>query len=1104
VTLHIHRAERTDVLADCLGELLATPLDDPFAEELVVVPAKGMERWLSQRLAHRLGVSQGREDGVCAGVRFTSPRSLATGLLGLTGEDPWASETMVWPLLAALDESLDEAWCHPIAQHLGHFDVDDEAELRRGRRYAVAARLARLFAAYAVQRPNVLADWFDSRDTDGRGTPIDGDLAWQPELWRRTVDRIGAPPPHVRHANALALLRDRPESFDLTARVSLFGHTRLPVTEVELISALAEHREVHLWLPHPSGTLWDRLAEAGGTAVDRAADTTHQEADHPLLATLGRDSRELQLALAAAPAVDEHIAMPAARDTLLSWLQDDIRGNTAAPAGRRLAADDRSVQVHVCHGPARQIDVLREVLLGMLAADPTLEPRDILVMCPDIETYAPLITAGFGLGDLGEDRHPAHRLRVRLADRSLAQTNPLLGVAAQLLNLAGGRATASQVLDLAQAEPVRRRFTFTDDDVATITDWVRESGIRWAFDRDHRQGFGLADYQQNTWSFGLDRVLGGVAMSADARAWIGTTLPLDDVGSTRIELAGRFAEYLDRLRAVADRLDGTRPLSEWLDALRDGIERLTRVGRDDAWQVGEVRREFAGIAADADTLATTSLRLPDVRALLSVRLAGRPTRANFRTGTLTVCSMVPMRSVPHRVVCLLGLDDGVFPRFGLTDGDDVLARCPITGERDVRAEDRQLLLDAILAAADSLVITYTGANEYSGQPRPPAVPLGELLDALDHTTEAEVRGAVLVKHPLQPFDRKNLEPGRLGTPGPFTFDPTALAAALSAAGPRPPRPEFVTGPLAPSRNDDVTLADLLAFFRDPVKGFFRALDVTLPWEVEGVSDAMPVEIDNLEKWSVGDRMLRDMLDGVNPDAALQIEWRRGTLPPGRLGWRTGTEIRDIAKKLALGALTHRQVQPGSFDVDVDLGAGRHLTGTVPSVFARRLISVSYSRLDAKQLLAAWVQLLALSANDEDHNWTGLVIGRRQRGTDPATRLFGPVGPDARDLLADLVAVYDSGRREPLPLPLKTSFAWYEARRTHADQSAAARSRWQPQQYNGENSDPAHVRVWGTNAPLAVLLEPARTGEERLGETTRLGAYAARIWGPMSQYEQGTR
>jgi exodeoxyribonuclease V gamma subunit len=189
-------------------------------------------------------------------------------------------------------------------------------------------------------------------------------------------------------------------------------------------------------------------------------------------------------------------------------------------------------------------------------------------------------------------------------------------------------------------------------------------------------------------------------------------------------------------------------------------------------------------------------------------------------------------------------------------------------------------------------------------------------------------------------------------------------------------------------------------------------------------------------------------------------------------------------------------------VDVDLGHGRRLTGTVPGLYSYRLVSVSYSRLDAKQLLGAWVQLLALSANDEDHNWTGLVIGRASRGNNPATRLFGPVGAEAAALLADLVAIYDAGRREPLPLPLKTSFSWQQARRTNDDPMVAAGRRWRPTHYDGENADPAHVRVWGPNTSLDVLLEPMRPGEEAPGESTRLGAYAARVWGPMLRFEQG--
>ena len=220
-------------------------------------------------------------------------------------------------------------------------------------------------------------------------------------------------------------------------------------------------------------------------------------------------------------------------------------------------------------------------------------------------------------------------------------------------------------------------------------------------------------------------------MSDDSHAWIDTTLPLDDVGSNRVELAGQLAEYVDRLQHVVESLTGARPLREWLTALGDGIDLLARVDDDDAWQTSQLQREFGDVLTSAGPRADTVMRLPDIRALLDRHLAGRPTRANFRTGTLTVCTMVPMRSVPHRVVCLVGLDDGVFPRLGVVDGDDVLARDPMTGERDIRSEDRQLLLDAIGAATEKLVITYTGANEYSGQERPPAVPLAELLDTLD-------------------------------------------------------------------------------------------------------------------------------------------------------------------------------------------------------------------------------------------------------------------------------------------------------------------------------------------------------------------------------------
>jgi exodeoxyribonuclease V gamma subunit len=717
-------------------------------------------------------------------------------------------------------------------------------------------------------------------------------------------------------------------------------------------------------------------------------------------------------------------------------------------------------------------------------------------MCPDIETYAPLINADFGLGDVLTGAHPAHRLRMRLADRSLVQTNPLLGVASQVLDLAGRRATASEVLNLAQTSPVRARFGFTDDNLEDVTRWVRQSNIRWGFDQEHRRPYGV-DFVHNTWRFGIDRVLAGVAMSEDAHAWIGATLPLDDVSSNRVELAGQLAEFVDRLQRTVESLSGARPLRDWLAALSDGITMLTRINDADAWQTAQMEREFGKVLAEAGERSGTAMRLPDIKALLERHLAGRPTRANFRTGTLTVCTMVPMRSVPHRVVCLIGLDEGVFPRRGVVDGDDALARAPMTGERDTRSEDRQLLLDAVVAATEKLVITYTGANEYSGQTRPPAVPLAELIDTLDLTTEAPVHDRIVVRHPLQPFDIRNVMPGLLVPDVPFTFDPTVLKAAQARARDRSERPKFISGPLPPRPTGDVVLADLVGFFKDPVKGFFRALDYTLPWDVDGVEDAMPVDINALEEWTVGDRMLSDMLHGMTPKAARDAEWRRGSLPPGKLGWRKATELGEQSQLLAATAMEYRTSAAHAFDVDIDIGAGRRLTGTVAPVFGDRLVSVTYSKLDGKHVLASWIPLLALFAHRPDRDWSAICIGRPPRGTNPRVDGLGRPEESAVELLRDLVAIYDAGVREPLPLPIKTSYAWAAARYGHDDPEREAGFRWKSSdRYPAEDRDQAQLRAWGGQVPLSALMQPLRPGEEFDGETHRLGAYAGRLWLPM--------
>ena len=836
----------------------------------------------------------------------------------------------------------------------------------------------------------------------------------------------------------------------------------------------------------------------------------------------------------------------AASGSLLRRLQAELRADEppAAAAGRgaRQETDrdgsgpDRSVQVHACHGATRQVEVLREVLVGLLQDDPTLEPRDVLVMCPDIEAYAPLFSAAFGLGGPegsgastgssngidGAAPHPAHGLRVRLADRGLLSVNPLLALAAALVALAGGRGTASEVLDIAATDPVRTRFGWSDDDLAQVGAWVAQARVRWGLTAGLRAPYRLDDLPHNTWEAGLDRLLLGVAMAEEEDSQLGATLPVDDVGSAAVDLAGQFAELVARLERGVVRLRTARSVAAWVGALRDSVLDVGAVAGRDGWQLGQFERELAGVLAGAPgedtgqdegrTAGGPELRLADVRALLVQRLQPRPTRANFRTGNLTVATLVPMRSVPHRVVCLLGLDDGVFPRTTVPDGDDVLARDPFTGERDPRSEDRQLLLDAVLAAQDTLVVTYTGANEHNGQERPPAVPLGELLDALDRTAGG-ARDQVVVRHPLQPFDDRNFLPGELGAPGPFSFDTAARAGGAAARRPRSAR-RAATGSaqgslerlaLPAASRGDVGLADLSRLLLHPVRGFLsQRLDVGVHADQAQVTDALPVEIGGLEAWEVGDRVLRAVLAGADPAAVLTAERLRGALPPLQLGRRQLETIEARAHALWSATQEARRLPATSRDVTVELGGGRRLTGVVADVRGNRLVRVHYSNLGPKHRLASWVDLLALSVAEPDSSWTASTYGWHRTG--PRHSLLGPVDHRAAELLGRLVDLHDRGLREPLPLPLGTGHAWADSRRAHRDPLRSAVAEWEGSESSpvpGERADAWHERLLGRAAPFEVLQGPPREDERWGSERTRLGQYAARLWEPLFACEQVT-
>ncbi len=1208
--LRIHPEPHACALVAHLGDLLAVPASDPFAREVVAVPTRGVERWLTQTLATRLGVTRtddptasARSDGIVANVSFPSPREIVdAATAAATGvdrdADPWSRARMTWELLETVDAHLGEPWLAILRDHLrdsAGIAADDDLPAHEAPRRLVAVRhLAGLYDRYALHRPAMLHAWAKGEDVDGSGAALHPEAAWQAELWRRLRTRIDAPDPAERLDTAVATICDAasPLALDLPPRLSLFGLTRLPPAHLAILRALSTRLDVHLFLLHPSPALWNAVAEhlvsAGRTApapVRRAADPTAGLARNRILSSWGRDARELQVVLGAGE--DGGIVVQSADDAggadgasavnLLQRLQADVRADVAPPGPPRgedgarderalLHPADRSVELHACHGRARQVEVLRDAILHALREDPTLEPRDVIVMCPDIEAFAPLIQATFGAAgtEPTDDPDAPPDLRVRLADRALRQTTPVLGVVGRLLELATERMTASQVLDLVDRSPVRRRFGLDDDDLARLEDWIAGTGTRWGLDAAHRAPFRLDGLAENTWRAGLDRVLVGVTMTEDEQRLVAGVLPLDDVESGAIDLAGRIAELIDRLDETVTRFQEPRTIAGWATELATAADLLTATGPRDEWQRAALDRLLADLAQDAaparpltvdpppenggsstlavagrdggavdaggdapgDATADPLLDVGEVRALLDDALAGRPTRANFRTGHLTVCTLQPMRSIPHRVVCLLGLDDDCFPRKSPRDGDDLITADPHVGDHEGRGEDRQMLLDALLAAGDRLVITTTGNDERTNTPCPPAVPVGELLDAIDRTVRTAdgtpARERITVRHPLQPFDPRNFTPGRLTPDQSFGFDSVTLAGARALAEDRHARPRFLPQPLDPLPDTVVELDDLVRFVEHPARAFLRRrLGVSLSERDDEVHDGLPIDLDHLEQWAIGDRILRARLAGRTLEEALAAERARGVLPPGAMSTKVVADLGRNVESVAAAAAQLLDLQAGrrtSLDVRVTLPDGRLLSGTVPGARGDTLELVLYSRLGPKHRLAAWVRFLALTAARPGRPISAATLGRARFGagreaTISCARIDPLTGPDgtnpaalARSLLGDLVDLMDRGLREPAPLVCATSAAYAQAVHRGFAPMRPASSAWtSTYNFDREDKDPEHRLLYGRVHPFEnLVLSGPRDDEKGDGwdaqQPSRFGRWALRLWTPLLNSE----
>jgi exodeoxyribonuclease V gamma subunit len=454
-----------------------------------------------------------------------------------------------------------------------------------------------------------------------------------------------------------------------------------------------------------------------------------------------------------------------------------------------------------------------------------------------------------------------------------------------------------------------------------------------------------------------------------------------------------------------------------------------------------------------------------------------------------------MRSVPHRVVCLLGLDDGVFPRKGPRDGDDLMLADPRIGERDARSEDRQLLLDALMAATDKLIVTYGGRDERTNLPRQPAVPLAELLELTGRE--------VVVQHPLQPFDPRNFTRGELVPDRAWSFEPTTLDGARALVADRVPDPPFLPGPLPPPGSGVIDLTDLVRFFERPARAFLRQrLGISLGEYDDELEDALPVALDKLEEWGVGQRLLDARLAGVEPRASVLAEIARGTLPPGVLGMpvihRVQPTVEEIVAHVPEG-------DAGSIDVKVGLADGRTIGGTVANVAGDVLRNVTYSRVNPRHRLAAWVRLLVLTVAHPGRTFEAVTIGRARAGSGVVIARIAPLDVAlARDHLDVLIDLYDRGMREPAPLACLASAAYAQACRDGADPIRSAREAWESSfEFDREDREPEHKLVLGGVLTFEELNRPAARPDERWDpdETRRFGGWARRLWDGLLAHER---
>ncbi|RDJ00630.1 exodeoxyribonuclease V subunit gamma [Dyella solisilvae] len=1115
--LMVIHGNRMEDLRDLLAAWLARAPLRPLEDELMLVQSNGIAQWLKWALARP--VDDGGL-GVSAAIDVQLPgRFLWTAYRSVLGRDavpttsPFDKSRLCWRLLRLLPAHLHEPDFAPLRDFLRN-DPDER------KRFQLTQRVADLFDQYQVYRADWLADWehgnYRLRDElRGEHTSLAADQRWQARLWQLLLDDVG----EERHNHRAAVhqafiervgqLTVRPPR--LPRRIVVFGISSLPQQTLEALTALARFSQVLLLVANPCRHYWADIIEdrellkaaqrrhAGkpGLPAEPRYEDLHLHAN-PLLAAWGRQGRDYIRLLDAFDRPERYRPQFAAWNrsidlfadtdggTLLRQVQQailDLEPLPAEPTLRRPWRDrDGSLRFHVAHSPQREVEILHDQLLAMFEqaeqAGAPLSPRDVIVMVPDIQAYAPHVQAVFGRLPPNDPRH----LPYAVADQPTRGAVPLMVALEHLLSLPESRFAVSDLLDLLDVPALRRRFDIDDAGLPILRRWIEGAGIRWGLDAAQKQSLDLPGVEQNSWRFGLRRMLLGYAVG-QGESWQGIA-PYDEVGGLDAALVGPLTLLLDRLEQCWEQMRAPATPTEWharLHALlqdcfqaedSDDSDRLTRLGDAlDAW------REACAEADFESPLPLGIVREHWLGAMDESRLSQR-----FMGGAVSFCTLMPMRAIPFRVVCLLGMNDGDYPRQQAPADFDLMALPGHArpGDRSRREDDRYLFLEALVSARDTLYISWVGRNVRDNSALPPSVLLGQLRDYLaagwhregddpdSLATAHALLDAMTTVHPLQPFSRRYFNAD--ADPHLFTYAREWREAHRSH--------QDTANADLPDWQPDAALGitQLRGFLAQPVRTFFNQRLKVYFGELEAeASDDEPFVLNALEQHQASTAVVQSAVRaGDAGDAVLSAARqlaREGLLPPGGFGELAQDELAREGHVLAQAWLDACQRWP-LLDDKIELQHEAHgvrvedwLTdlrrGDNGALLRLELAAGKLAQkgggLRHDKLSTAWIIHLLAHAQ-------GLTLTTRVIGIDAQVSLRPIIREEATRWLGELLAALRVGMNAPLPLARRTAFAWLQA----ADEgkaSSQAQQAYDGNSFGGRHGerdeDPYLTRAWPT-------------------------------------------